>query len=230
MKFIYNFCVLLLLSVNCSLAQDQPQESMIANVDNAFLEKLIAAAKMNYPKMKVNQERLDMAKLSMRKAKLDWLNTFTFTYLYSPAGTASLLNANTSYVLNGYQLGFGISAGAIAERPIQVKTAKEEYKIAQLNLDEYNLNLETIVKQRYYTYIQQQTVLGWRMKTVDGAELTLKEVKAKFEKGQETFDTYNRAQTAYYAIVQAKIENESAYLVAKSNLEEILGAKLESIK
>jgi outer membrane protein TolC len=231
MKFIYFFLVVLLLSVNCSHAQEADSlESMIPNVNYNYLDKLIATAKMNYPKMKVNETLADVGKLNLQKAKMDWLSIFTFTYLYSPAGTASLLTSSNPYLLNGYQVGFGISLGAVVERPTIIRTARDQYKIAQLNLDEYNLNIEATVKQRYYTYIQQQVELHWRIKNMQGAESILKEVKFKFEKGLEVFDTYNRAQTAYSAVVQAKIENESAYLSAKSSLEEILGAKLESIK
>ena len=229
MKFRFSFLILFLLLVNCSYAQST-QESMLSSVDYVFLDKLIAMAKMNYPKMKVSQARVNIAKLNVQKAKMDWLGIFTFTYLYSPAGATSIVASNNSYLLNGYQLGVGTSLGAIIERPTMIKSAKKEYEIAELNLDEYNLSIEATVKQRYYAYIQLQTTLGWRMKVLEGAENTMNTIKLKFEKGVETFDSYNRSQTAYASSVQTKIETEGALLLAKSNLEEIIGAKLESIK
>ncbi len=227
MKLTFNFLIFFIISVNSIHAQDT-QESMMSSIDNTYLEKLIAAAKMNYPKMKTNQAIVNIAKMNVQKAKLDWLNIVNFNYLYSPNNTTTLL-VNTS-LLNGYQIGVGTSIGSILQKPVNVKTAKKEYDIAQLNLDEYNLAIEAIVKQRYYAYIQQQVVLHWKMKNLEGADNTMKEIKYKFEKGLEIFDNYNKALASYSASVQAKIESEGAYLVAKSSLEEIIGVKLESIQ
>ncbi len=216
--------VFFLLAVSSARAQ----ESMMANVDNVFLDKLIAAAKANYPKMKATAIKLDIASLNVHKAKLDWFSIVSFTYLYSPNNsTTALVNPS---LLNGYQFGFSTSIGGILQRPDQVKTARDEYKLAQLNQDEYNLNIVAVVQQRYYAYVQTQTVLNWKTKSLESAESTLKEMKYKFEKGVETYDSYTRVEAFYSSSVQAKIESEGSYLVAKSSLEEMIGVKLESIQ
>jgi outer membrane protein TolC len=206
----------------------QGQESMIPSVDYIFLDKLIAAAKANYPKTRVNEDRVKLAQLSVQKAKLDWLSVASFTYLYSPNNSTTVL-VNPS-LLNGYQVGFSTSIGTILQKPGLVKAAKVELDIAKSNSLEYDLNLEAIVKQRYFLYVQQTSVLSWRIKSLEGAENTVKDLKYKFEKGLEPFDNYNRAQTAYSSAVQTKIEAEGAFLVAKSSLEEIIGTRLETIK
>lgn len=220
----YVFFILVLFIAAGSYAQ----QSMMSNVDNVLLDKLIAAAKANYPKMKVAAARVNVAELAVKKAKLDWLNIVTFTYLYSPNNTTTAL-VNPS-LLNGYQFGFSTSVGNILSKPVQIKSAKEEYKIAEFNEEESALNIVAMVKQRYYTYALQLTNLNWRTKSLEGAESSLKEIKYKFEKGIETFDNYNRAQVFYASTIQTKIEAEAAILIAKSNLEEIIGVKLESIQ
>ena len=45
-----------------------------------------------------------------------------------------------------------------------------------------------------------------------------------------TFDNYNKAKEFYSTAIQVKIQAESAFLIAKSSLEEIVGIKLEEIK
>ena len=224
MVFRYLFVITFLFSIISASAQ----QSMMANVDNVLLEKLINAAKKNYPKMKSAEIKVDIARLGVNHAKLDWFNIVSFTYLYSPNNsTTALVNPS---LLNGYQFGFSTSVGGILQRPGAVKAARDEYKLAELTQEEYNLNIVAVVKKLYYAYVQQQTILDWRTKSLDGAESLLKDMKYKFEKGLETFENYNKAQAYYGTTIQSKIESEGAYLTAKGALEEIIGVKFESVR
>ena len=223
MIFRYIFLILFIFEANYS----QAQESMMSDVSYPFLEKLIAAAKANYPKVKAYEIKTKIADMAIQKAKLDWFNTVTFTYLYSPTNTTTLVNPTYS---SGYQVGFGTSIGNILQRPGIVRAAKESYKIAKLDQDEYNLNIEAIVRQRYFVYVQQMAVLNWKIKDIANFESTLKDIKYRFEKGEQTFDNYNRSLEAYSGAIQGKIQAEGAVLIAKSNLEEIIGVKLEEVK
>ena len=196
------------------------QESMMPDVSYEFLDKLIATAKANYPKNKTYDHTINIAKNNVKKAKLEWLNLVSFIYLYNPAGS----------VQSGIQPGLSFSIGTILQKPGEIKTAKEELAIVKLSQEEYSLNLEAIVQQRYFTYIQTLTLLNWKTKDLQNAESTVKDIKYKFEKGEESFENYNKSLTMYSAGVQSKIQTEGAYLMAKSSLEEIIGAKLETIK
>ncbi len=225
MSYRYLLIIFLLFAVNRSQGQES---SLMANVDNAFLDKLIAAAKANYPKVKAQDVHVNIANIAVNKAKLDWLSIVSFTYLYSPNNsTTALVNPS---LLNGYQFGFSTTIGGILQRPGAVKTAKQELRLAELSREEYDLSVTAQVKQRYYAYVTLQSVLNWRLKSLETAEATLKEMKYKFEKGLETFENYNRAQTFVSTSTQSKIETEGSLLLAKTNLEEIIGTKLESIQ
>ena len=205
----------------------QAQESMMSEVSYPFLEKLIATAKANYPRVKSFEGKVNVAQYAVTKAKLDWFNVLTFTYLYSPTNTPTLLNPTYT---SGYQIGFATSIGNILQKPSAVKSSKAALKIAKDDQEEYNMNLEAIVKQRYFFYVQQQSILNWRTKDIANAEITVKDIKYRFEKGEQSFDNYNRAQEFYSNAIQAKIQAEGEFLIAKSSLEEIIGSKLEDIK
>jgi outer membrane protein TolC len=166
--------------------------------------------------------------LRVKNAKLDWLNILSFIYLYSPAAASN--SAATTSFLGGFQTGFSLSIGSILQKPGQVRSTREDLAITKLGKDEYILTLEAQVQQRYFLYRQQQTILNWKTKDLASSESTMKDLKYKFEKGEETFENYNKARTAYSTAVQGKIQAEGAYLLAKSNLEEIIGVKLESVK
>jgi outer membrane protein TolC len=215
--------IVFLLSVNFA----RGQESMMGDISYPFLEKLIAAAKQNYPKFKVYEKKVGEAKINIQKAKLAWFNTLNLTYLYSPTNSVTLVNPTYS---GGFQFGIFFNIGTLFTNGPNVKVAKEDLKIARLDQDEYNLNLEAIVKERYFLYVQQLSLLNWRIKDMENTESTAKDIKYKFEKGEETFENYNKARAFYSNVVQSKIQAEGTYLVAKSSLEEIIGVPLESIK
>ena len=223
LKKILFFCFLTLVIPIDYLAA---QESMIPNVSYTFLEKLIIAAKTNYPRYKGFEKKVEVAQLNVEKAKLDWFNLFTFSYVYSPSNATTIITPS----LNGYQVAISTPLGAVFQKPNQVKNARRQLEVEETNRDEYDLNITALVKQKYFTYVQQLTVLNWRIKALEDAESTMKNIKYKFEKGEETYDNYSRILATYTSAVQSKIESEGAFLIAKSSLEEIVGIKLEDIK
>ena len=220
-KALFVFSCVLMITIS-SLAQ----ESMIPNVSYTFLEKLIIAAKTNYPRYKAFEKKVDIAKLNVDKAKFDWLNLITFSYVYSPTNTTTIITPS----LNGSQFAVSTSIGNVLMKPNQVKNAKRQLEIEELNRDEYDLNITALVKQKYFAYTQQISILNWRIKALEDAESTLKNIKYRFEKGEDTYDNYSRTLATYTSAVQSKIESEGAFLVAKSALEELVGVKLEDIK
>ena len=221
----------LLFIVNISFAQESIPESIIPSISEAYIDKLVASAKEHYPKAKTFEDRINIAHYNVQKAKLDWFNILNFNYIYAPASSSGTVATTTGLTYsNGAQFGVGASIGTILQKPGLVRVAKQEYDIAKLNQEEYFLNITAIVKQRYYLYVQQLSTLNWKTKTMESADQIAKESKYKFEKGEITFDAYNTTYSAYSTSVQAKMDAEVAYLIAKSNLEEIIGVKLEEIK
>ena len=204
--------LVLLFIVNISLAQESAQESIIPNISDTYIEKLVTTAKTHYPKAKTFDDRIKIAQLNVTKAKLDWFNIFSLNYIWTPPNTSTSsagavsTTAGLSYA-TGASFGIGTSIGSILQKPTLVKTARQEYDIAKLSQEEYMLNLTAIVKQRYYIYVQQLATLNFKTKTMESADRIAKESKYKFEKGEETFDLYNSAYMSYSNSVQAKMES-----------------------
>ena len=201
--------------------------SMLPSVSYADLDKYIAAAKQNYPRVKAFEHRVEAAKKNSKAAKLGWFDLFTFSFLYSPNNSTTLVNPS---ILNGYQVGMFFNFGSLLQKPYLMKQAKEQYIVTEYERDEYYLNLATMVRQRYFVYIQQLTILKLREQGELDAETSLEITKHKFEKGEMTLDDYNKALGNMSDHMQSKIEGEGAFLVAKSSLEELVGKKLEEVK
>lgn len=218
----YIIGALLLLSTSY---KGMGQETMMTEVSVSYLENLISLAKFNYPRMKMYNHKIELAKTNVQRAKLGWFDLLTFTYLYSPTGTTTLVNPSYS---GGYQVGVYFNAGTLLTKGPGVKLAKQDLLIAEDNLAEYNLNLEAEVKRRYYIYVKNMTLLQLRVKNANDIEAALKEVKYRFGRGEESMENYTKNLNLQSLALQLKIEAEEAYLTAKSSLEEIIGDKLKN--
>ena len=146
MKVRYATLLALMLFVNRAGAQ----ESIMQDLSYTYLDKLIAVAKENYPKVKMLQARVDYAKADVNKTKVSYLDVFTFSYLYSPSNTVTLLNQTSNpNLLNGYQLGVFMNIGSLVEKPSMVKEAKRELDVVKYEKETDELNLVAEVKKRY---------------------------------------------------------------------------------
>jgi len=206
------------------------QETIIPELSTNYVEKLIDTAIANYPKVKAYQYRINIAKNAITKSKFSLLESVTVSYVYQP-GTVTIdpVNPTTSY-FKGLQAGVFLNLGTLFEKPFLTNQAKQELAIAKTDQLDYLSGLRTEVKKRYYTYVLRLAELKLQTTAVQTSELALKDIKYKFEKGEETFDSYNKIQTDFTNHQTSKIEAEANLYLAKADLEELLGTKLENVK
>src|SRR5205807_2636853 len=93
-----------------------------------------------------------------------------------------------------------------------------------------DLSLEQEIRKRYFIYVETTNLMKLKSRTLADAEDVMKQAKYKFEKGEVTLDHYNQALLSFSTYSQEKITAEAALLIAKTNLEEIVGTTLENIK
>ena len=220
-----HLCLILFLSFSGSHLY--AQESLFQDLSFPYLEKLIAAAKKNYPEAKIRQNQVNIARSTYHQSNFGWLDAFSASYIYSPQ---SAVNIGSPTIFKGYQLVATVSVGSLFERPYTIHNAKESLKIAELQQDEYSLTIEAQVKRFYFAYIAAQADLRSRVNAVLDATNSIKHIKYTYEKGETSFQTYNEALNNLYNQNAFRVQAELAVFTAKTNLEEFLGQKLESIK
>ncbi len=220
---ILPFCLFL-------LQRGVAQESIIGDLSSSYIAKLIDTAKANYPKVKSYQNRINIADNTIAKTKTALLNAVTLSYIYQPGQiTVDPVNPSTSY-FKGLQAGLFLNLGTIIAQPYQMRQAKQELLIAHHEQDEYLINLATEVKKRYYVYIQRVAELKLQLNALQDAENSYKDIKYKFEKGEETFENFNKSQSDLSNRKVVKIQAEANVFLSKADVEELLGTKLENIK
>ncbi|HEY8781753.1 MAG TPA: TolC family protein [Mucilaginibacter sp.] len=203
------------------------QETVFQDLSYPYLEKLIAAAKNNYPHVKVLKDQVNIAKSSFHQASFTWLDAFSGSYIYSPQGVINVTQPN---IFRGYQLIATVSLGSLFEKPYTVHNARVAVKVAEEEQEEYYLKIEASVKRFYFAYLEAQADLRNKVNALQDATTAVNQLKHTFEKGETTFHIYNEALTNLYNQNSFRLQAELAVFTAKTNLEELLGAKLESIK
>ena len=205
------------------------QETIIPEIKYDDLEKYIELAKQNYPKLKMVSARKEGIKTGVTLANLSYLDMFSASYFYRPEDQ-SVLNPINPYSVNGFQFGVNVSLGNLLAKPFLVKRAKAEYKVAQLEEQDFILTLKTEVKKRYYDYIQTISLLKLNTQMASDNKGVAESLRSRFAKGEITLDVYNQSRIMQFSAYQTKIMAESAYLKAKDLLEEIIGTKLSDVK
>ncbi|HMI02531.1 MAG TPA: TolC family protein [Pedobacter sp.] len=213
-----------------SAAQAKSQESMLNDFSFLYMEKLIAVAKENYPKYKTFDHQINIAKYNLNQEKSSWLDPFSFSYIYRSNSNAINLDNNVNLLLSGYQFGITISPGFFLKKPSAIRAAKEDLKLAQLSKAEYDLMLESEVKNRYLVYLQSFNVLKIRTKSVLDVESSFKLIKARYERNEVSFQDYNNGSIALSSAYEGRITAEGDMSTAKVALETLLTKKLEEIK
>jgi outer membrane protein TolC len=197
------------------------QQSFVAEVNYAYLDKLIATAKQNYPQVKIQQSNVNIAQSTL------WLDGITASYIYSPRNSINVITPN---IFNGYQVSVSVNLGSLLSKPFNVRKAREGLNIAKLQQAQYELSIESQIKRLYFSYLGAQADLRVRSTAVVDGEIAVKQLKYSFQKGETTFQFYNDALTSLYNQNSFKVQAELSMLIAKANLEEVLGTKLEDVK
>lgn len=207
------------------------QESILSDLSYLYMEKLIATAKENYPRLKNFNHQVEAAKSRLASQKGAWLDPLSFSYNYTTdGGGVSPGETGRTLLLSGYQFGVSLSPSIFFRNSANVRSAKEEVKIAQLSKEEYDLQLEAEVKRRYLLYLQSFNVLKLRTKALLDIQATYQVLKARFEKNEVNFEDYNNSAIGLNSAQEANISAEIAVATSKALLEELLTKKLEEVK
>jgi len=202
-------------------------KTMLPDVNLPLLDSLIATAKRYYPRTHAYEGRVAAQTANLQKLKLGWFDIFTFSFLYSPNNSTTLVNPS---ILNGYQVGVYFNIGGLLKNKPMMTQAKAELKVSEYERDEYYITLAALVRQRYFTYLQQVAILKVRLEAQSDAESNMEFFKQRYQKGEVTLDDYNKTLVNMADRVQSKIESEGSVLMAKAAIEELVGKKLEDFK
>ncbi|TKB99666.1 TolC family protein [Pedobacter cryotolerans] len=222
------FKITLLLLVFCSVASFA-QETIIPDVNAAELDKYIQMAKEFMPKRKIQAAKTESVKTAVGSSQVSYLDLFSANYFYRPSDRVAL-NPLNPFVVNGMQYGISLNLGTFLQKPFAVKKAKADYKVAQLEQQDFDIQLANEVRRRYYDYVQSLAALKINTLSAQDSKGVAESMRYKFEKGEVSLDAYNQSRLISVGATTAKIQSEVSYLKAKDLLEEMIGQKIATVK
>lgn len=219
--------IIFLLSV--FYVQANAQDDIMSQINTPLLQKYIDLAKEYYPKRKMYKASELSAKAKIGASKAGYFESLNVSYFYRPDNSA-IINATNPYSINGFQFGVYLNLGLFFRTPSLVKQAREEYNSAAFLTKEYDILLETEVKQRYYEYLQGFIDLKVKNQAYIDNKTASDGLRFKFEKGEVSLDDYTKSKTLTSGAGSEKLTSELNMLRAKSSLEALIGKKLEEVK
>ncbi len=219
---------LLCLLILSGIATSYGQQSIVSQINYTQLEKYIQSAKANYPRKQIMALNTEVLQADVPAAKLSYLDVLNASYIYRP-NEATAISQTNPFVVNGFQFGVNLTIGTFLQKPYQIRKAKAEYKIAQLEEKEYDAILTNEVKSRYYAYILQLNELKLRTQSAQDNKTVADDMRYKFEKGEITLQAYNTSRISSTGTDSSRIQAEIDFLKAKDALEEIIGKKLDEV-
>ena len=205
------------------------QETILSNINPPLLQKYVDLAKENYPKRKMYKASELSAKAKIGVARATYFDAFTASYIYRP-NDAAVLNTENPYSVNGLQLGVHFNIGILFRTPAYVRQAKEEHNEMIYQAKEYDILLESQVKQTYYDYLHQFNTLKVKQKAYNDNKAASDGLQYKFEKGEVSLDDYTKAKSITSYAESERLLAEVNWLKAKDTLEALIGEKLENVK
>jgi outer membrane protein TolC len=205
------------------------QESIIGQIDYAYVEKLVELAKEHQPRRKIAEAGAAKTKAVVSATQVSYLDAVSLSYFYRPRERASL-NPENPFVVTGFQLGVTVSPGLFFQKPFQVKQAKADYLVADLELKDYDRQLALEVKSRYYTYLQLKNDLAVKAQAVQDSRILVEDVRGRFERGEVELADYSDAKALNSVSISSHMEAEVGFLKAKDALEEIIGVPIDQVQ
>jgi outer membrane protein TolC len=212
------------------------QESMMSDVDDAFLNKCVNLAMVNYPKRKVGDATVEKSKAQIAAATMSLFDILNAGYFYSPQRNQGLIyipggsGGTNNVVLSGFQFGVTVNLGNFLAKPANIKAAKADYKIAQAQNDDYKIELRNIVKSNYYDFIAAKKQLEIKSLAAKDFKSILTNAQSQFQNGTITLDIYTAAKSSSVSADVEVLEAEVAYLKSKNILESVIGTSIENVK
>ncbi|WP_113660616.1 TolC family protein [Pedobacter nanyangensis] len=220
------FILLFFVAIN---VQVKAQDDIASQINPPQLQKYVDLAKEYYPKRKMYRASELSAKAKIGVAKAGYLESMNVSYFYRP-DNAAIVDTTNPYSINGFQFGVYLNLGLFFRTPSLVKQAREEYNAASYLTKEYDILLETEVKQRYFEYLQWLSDLKVKNQAYLDNKTSSDGLRYKFEKGEVSLDVYTKAKSLTSISSSEKLQAELNMLKAKNSLEALIGKKLEEVK
>lgn len=200
-----------------------------------FRERLVQIAWRNNPGNNILHREVQIAATEIEKARINWLNNIRLAGNLNEYSADRLISGQDAEDAIGnrffpiYNFGVTLPLGVFFENPRNTKIARENYGIAQDQVNARKLELRAAVLTLYQDYLMQKELLEVQTSITEGRYAQFQLAKQQFEDGSVAIETFEEIRLQYNLQRMNSIRGERDFLNAKLRLEELLGVRLEDI-
>lgn len=221
---------LLLIASLFAFAHEVSAQFAMVDSTTILTDRLYELAWENYPSNRMKEHNASKAYYNFKHAQWSWTDDLIAQFNLNEANIDPSSTGASNPFFPKYIFGLRISLGSFVLTPLEAKRAKEEYNVALSDVDLQRILIRNEVVKRIQAYKLSKNMLRVKTQVLDESQTLLKVIKQKFQNNEIPFDEYNKASMSNLQVMEAKYTAEAEYVVAKSELETLVGAKLETLK
>jgi outer membrane protein TolC len=230
---MFRITLYIFLLAPISLGAQQIDYNKIVLPDDAkdiqFVEKLVRLAWSNNPTNDMFRHQVRAAEYGEKIAKRNFLNQLSATGNLNEFNVNPPVTNQQPIFFPRYNFGATLNLGNFFIDPIRVKRAKEETAIAGANLNSQKLTLRAEVFRRYQIYLTNKELLKVQLEALEDASNLFSNSEQRFKNGEATIIEFNSALEILNSRKTQKIAAERDFNIAKIDIEELIGVRLEDV-
>jgi len=197
--------------------------------DTGVEEKLVTLALQNVV-YDATTRLITIAQYKVRQEKNSWFDLLTISSQFNDQSFKhTAANSNVAYIYPKYFYGITIPIGTIISKGGQVKSAREEVRIAEDHQMEAALKLRTDVLSKYKSWRVSNTLVLLQRQVADDVHAAFLQVEKRFNDGTVTIEAYSEASRAYTTEMTKQLTYQLQADTQKLEIEQIIGVRLESV-
>ncbi|HVU95084.1 MAG TPA: TolC family protein [Puia sp.] len=216
-------------------AQNQPRSAAVRPSpplnDSAFQERLVQLA-IGGPQYDASSHQVRIAEYKVRAAKQSWFNLLTLSLNYNDlefSKNNNVVNSQNTYIYPKYFFGLVIPIGTIISKGSEIKSAREDVRIAQDNQALLARQIRADVLSKYATYKNYRELAVIENQIMDDLSAGFTQIEKKFRDGIITIEAFSSASHSYNEEKAKILSLQLQAEITKLDLERLIGVKLESV-
>ena len=225
----YLICTFILVST-LAKAQDVQYSQVIPSdttKNKNIIERLVFLAWQNNPDNHQRYNNAEAFKYAQKKQSWEWLNQVA---VQGNLNEYTINGSNTSGLyFPRYNIGVTIPLGIFFTSPYATKQAKAAYHESLDRINSQKMEIRNKVTDAWEIYRMYHRTMTIQQQINENAYADFLSNEKKFKSGKTTLAMYNTSLIRYSDILLQKIVLDKNLAVSKSDLERLIGVRLERV-
>lgn len=192
-----------------------------------ILERLVFLAWQNNPDNQQKYNNAEGFKYAAKKTSWEWLNQIALSGNLNEFTLSG--NSQFASYYPRYNIGVTIPLGIFFTTPYQIKQAKAIYHESLDRINSQKMDIRAHVTEAWETYRMYHREMTIQQQINENAYSDFLASEKKFKDGKISLTVYNSSLVRYSDILILKIVLEKNLAVSKSDLERLIGVRLERV-